>query len=84
MSILPGSEGFPWRDDGLDELTRLIGELYEQAEVNFLKVLAAGAVLNREQVWKGYHEGVALEQDMYTLSRLYGRIGVNARKMPPQ
>jgi hypothetical protein len=71
MSILPGLDISHWRDDRADDLIGMISDLVEQANANYLKYLAAAATHDQEQVWDRYHESIALEKDIDTLTILY-------------
>lgn len=71
MSILPGLDISHWRDDRADDLIGMISDLVEQANTNYLKYLAAAATHDQEQVWDRYHESIALEKDIDTLTILY-------------
>ncbi|MCC7207741.1 MAG: hypothetical protein IT323_10560 [Anaerolineae bacterium] len=83
MTILPGLEMYPWRDERLDDLFGMINDLMEQANANYLKQLAAAATHDEIEVWDRYHESLALEKDIDTLTTLYELASrANFRRMP--
>ncbi len=85
MTIMPGLDFFNRRDESADDLTSMITDLIELANANYLKYLAAAATHDQQQVWDRYHESFALEQDIDTLTTLYGMLNRSSlRRLPPQ
>ncbi|MCS6870095.1 MAG: hypothetical protein RML95_04610 [Anaerolineae bacterium] len=71
MSILPGLDFLNTLNERSDSYASMISDLIEQANANYLHFLAAAATTDVEEVWRRFHESLALERDIDRLSTLY-------------